>query len=137
MTYERLRWLFFRFALKRHRNIHEKYGRTKPNPTSSGSDDTATNNTSTDSVNTATVTTVATTTQESTDHEEIIETKFVEKFETVDSSNEMGEEMSDISELQVQLQWNKKCGFVKEWIKMIIFAITIAFKWFSFSFKID
>lgn len=121
--------------MKRHRNIHEKYGRTKPNPTSSSSDDTTTNNTSTDSVNTSTVTTVATTTQESTDHEEIIETKFVEKFETVDSSNEMGEEMSDISELQVQLQWKKDVN-LKKWIKMIIFAIAVAF-YYSFSFEID
>ncbi|KAJ8910093.1 hypothetical protein NQ315_013230 [Exocentrus adspersus] len=91
-----------RFALKRHRNIHEKYGRTKPNPPTSNSDDGTTNNTSSDSMNTSTVT-IATGTQDGTDHEEIIETKYEEKFETVDSSNEMSEEMSDMSELQVQL----------------------------------
>lgn len=45
---------------------------------------------------------VATATQEA-DHEEIVETKYEQKYETVDAS-EMGDEMTDISELQVQLQ---------------------------------
>lgn len=88
----------FRFALKRHRNIHEKYGRTKPQPPVSSNDDTQTNNTSTDSMGSN----LATGNQEA-DHEEIVETKFEQKFETVDAS-EMAEEMTDISELQVQLQ---------------------------------
>nr|XP_023022526.1 zinc finger protein 160-like [Leptinotarsa decemlineata] len=86
-----------RFALKRHRNIHEKYGRTKPLAVATA-DDTQ-NNTSTDStsgINVATITT-------DTDHEEIVETKFVQKFETVDTSD-IDEDMTDISELQVQLQ---------------------------------
>ncbi|KAG5878550.1 hypothetical protein JTB14_018872 [Gonioctena quinquepunctata] len=87
-----------RFALKRHRNIHEKYGRTKPIVVTSV-DDTQINNTSTDSSSGMNVGTV---TQE-TDHEEIVETKFVQKFETVDTSD-MDEDMTDISELQVQLQ---------------------------------
>ncbi|KAJ8972615.1 hypothetical protein NQ317_004670 [Molorchus minor] len=92
-----------RFALKRHRNIHEKYGRTKPNPPATMSDDAPTN-TTTDSINTTTVTTVATTTADGIEHEEIIEPKFVGKFETVDPGSEIAEEMTDISELQVQLQ---------------------------------
>lgn len=47
---------------------------------------------------------MATATQDGADHEEIIETKFEGKYEAVDPGSEMGEEMSDISELQVQLQ---------------------------------
>jgi hypothetical protein len=90
-----------RFALKRHRNIHEKYGRTKPNPPpASTTDDTQTNNTTTDSTNTTTVSTVETATQESNEHEELLETKYEEKFVPTD---EITEEMTDISELQVQL----------------------------------
>ncbi|KAJ8956056.1 hypothetical protein NQ318_016506 [Aromia moschata] len=104
VTFAPLGSLIGKFALKRHRNIHEKYGRTKPNPPASSTDDTQTNNTTTDSVNTSTVTTVATATQDSADHEEIVEAKFEEKFETVDPNGDMNEEMTDISELQVQLQ---------------------------------
>ena len=91
-----------RFALKRHRNIHEKYGRTKPNPPpASTTDDTQTNNTVTDSVNNPTaVTTVATATQDGNEHEELLEAKYEEKFVPTD---EITEEMTDISELQVQL----------------------------------
>lgn len=85
-----------RFALKRHRNIHEKYGRTKPNPPpASTTEDTQTNNTTTDSSNTT-----VTTAQETNEHEELIETKYEEKFVP---SDEITEEMTDISELQVQL----------------------------------
>ncbi|XP_023022526.2 uncharacterized protein [Leptinotarsa decemlineata] len=86
-----------RFALKRHRNIHEKYGRTKPLAVATA-DDTQ-NNTSTDSTSGINVSTITT----DTDHEEIVETKFVQKFETVDTSD-IDEDMTDISELQVQLQ---------------------------------
>ncbi|CAH1993376.1 unnamed protein product [Acanthoscelides obtectus] len=92
-----------RFALKRHRNIHEKYGRTKPNQTPTSSSDDASTNTGAESVNVATVTTVTSGGHQTDDHDEMIEPKYEQKYETVDAS-EMAEEMSDISELQVQLQ---------------------------------
>lgn len=44
--------------------------------------------------------TVETATQESNEHEELLETKYEEKFVPTD---EITEEMTDISELQVQL----------------------------------
>ncbi|XP_056641336.1 zinc finger protein 665-like isoform X1 [Diorhabda sublineata] len=88
-----------RFALKRHRNIHEKYGRTKPQISSSNSND-AQNNTSSDSLTSAA--NLANVVQEA-DHEEIVETKYEQKFENVEGSD-MEEDMTDISELQVQLQ---------------------------------
>lgn len=84
-----------RFALKRHRNIHEKYGRTKAQVSSSSNDD---GNIPSDGNSQ----TVATTTQD-VEHEEIIEPKYEQKYENCEGS-EMGEEMTDISELQVQLQ---------------------------------
>ncbi|KAL1502611.1 hypothetical protein ABEB36_007730 [Hypothenemus hampei] len=83
-----------RFALKRHRNIHEKYGRTKPmiqtNNTEGRNDNSSVENTSGDVV-----------LQDSVEHEELVVTKFEGKYEEVE---EMGEEIEDISELQVQLQ---------------------------------
>lgn len=90
--------VFFRFALKRHRNIHEKYGRTKPQIAATSNDDGQGNNS--DDVNSTS--NVGTGTQEG-EHEEIVETKYEQKYETVDG-NEMGEEMTDIADLQVQLQ---------------------------------
>ncbi|XP_060533453.1 zinc finger protein 62-like [Cylas formicarius] len=82
-----------RFALKRHRNIHEKY-RTKHQIQSNDEGQGSVTN---DSTGVSTVTTVATT----TDGEELIEAKFEEKYEAEEMS---GEEITDISELQVQLQ---------------------------------
>lgn len=93
-----------RFALKRHRNIHEKYGKMKPNvATSSSNDDQSNQQVANDETVTA-VTSVSTTTD--ADHEEIIETKYEAvdtKYETVDASEIVGEEITQISELQVQL----------------------------------
>ncbi|XP_072382363.1 transcription factor Clamp-like isoform X1 [Diabrotica undecimpunctata] len=87
-----------RFALKRHRNIHEKYGRTKPQ-ISSSADDAQQNNTSSDSLtSSANMASVA----QDADHEEIVETKYEQKYETVDGSD-MEEDMTDITELQVTL----------------------------------
>lgn len=93
--------IYFRFALKRHRNIHEKYGRTKPNPPpASTNDDTQTNSSAADSVKNTTITTTGTVTLETADHDDILEAKYEEKYVP---SDEMTEEIAEISELQVQL----------------------------------
>lgn len=90
-----------RFALKRHRNIHEKYGRTKPNPPSSQSTKEETTNTENNG-NPA-----GGNEQETVVHAEqieISETKYEEpKYEDTDPGVEITEEMAEISELQVQL----------------------------------
>lgn len=86
---------FFRFALKRHRNIHEKYGRTKPNPPPQTADETPQDSN--------------TSNQESADQIELTETKYEDtkyedtKYEDPDPTAEITEEMAEISELQVQL----------------------------------
>ncbi|KAK9886330.1 hypothetical protein WA026_015842 [Henosepilachna vigintioctopunctata] len=83
-----------RFALKRHRNIHEKYGRTKPQVVStSSSEETQTVNAATDSN-----TSMGPSGQDAQD----IEAKFEAKYEE-EEHVELSEEMTDISELQVQL----------------------------------
>lgn len=91
--------LLFRFALKRHRNIHEKYGRTKPNQPSSQDVKEDVKN-GENNQNSATV-------QEDIgqdEHIEIQETKYEQpKYEDTDPSVEIAEEMAEISELQVQL----------------------------------
>lgn len=83
--------------MKRHRNIHEKYGRTKPNPPpATSAEDTQTSNALTESVNAV----ASVTTPDDNEHEEIMEAKYEEKYVP---SDEITEEMADISELQVQL----------------------------------
>ncbi|XP_044763269.1 zinc finger protein 723-like isoform X2 [Coccinella septempunctata] len=82
-----------RFALKRHRNIHEKYGRTKPQVTTSSTDEAQTLNATTDSN-----TSMSTTVQEAQE----LETQYEAKYEQ-EEQVELTEEMTDISELQVQL----------------------------------
>lgn len=82
--------------MKRHRNIHQKYGRTKPETTASNDDGQGNNS---DDVNSTS--NVSTATQD-VDQEEISEMKYEQKYETADGT-EMGEEMTDITDLQVQL----------------------------------
>lgn len=123
----------FRFALKRHRNIHEKYGRTKPQTTTASSDDGQVNNS--ESVNSTS--NVATGTQDG-EHEEIVEAKYEQKYETVDGSD-MGEEISDISELQVQLQWETKIHFNSKTteFEVLKFLWNYRFKCFVTRFRIE
>lgn len=91
----RITFFVFRFALKRHRNIHEKYGRTKPNPPVSQEvkeDSKNGENAAQDNVG------------QQEEHIEIQETKYEgPKYEDTDPSVEIAEEMAEITELQVQL----------------------------------
>lgn len=76
--------------MKRHRNIHEKYGRTKPNPPAQQTSE----ENSGENMNN----------QDNQEQIEIAETKFEEpKYEESDPTSEITEEMAEISELQVQL----------------------------------
>lgn len=91
----------FRFALKRHRNIHEKYGRTKAN-TSSATQSTKEETTNTDNNSNATINQDGGIQQEQI---EIEDTKYEHqpKYEDTDAGVEITEEMTEITELQVQL----------------------------------
>ncbi|XP_050309083.1 zinc finger protein 678-like isoform X2 [Anthonomus grandis grandis] len=79
-----------RFALKRHRNIHEKYGRTKP---MNQINEEQTNNGNVDSSTDAALQVHP----EDSEGEELLEAKIEGQY---DESEEIEEEMEDISDLQ-------------------------------------